>query len=184
MWTRWLLVTAFVPVLLAAEPPAVKPDPIRGEMVTVERSINARFQRIDEPSPIMLLTPARGAYLDGFGTVFTLEVNLAPIANVSPFQRSYSEEQKQQLNIRKRSRLETLESDARVMLIAEAGKLSSLPPRQSVALVISLFHFGWEDLTNLPGQFVMQAEKQTLLDLAQPETAKATIKEKLPARYY
>ena len=59
MWTRWLLVTAFVPVLLAAEPPAIKPDPIRGEMVTVERSINARFQRIDEPASVILLTPAR-----------------------------------------------------------------------------------------------------------------------------
>lgn len=184
MWKQLLLSILCLSALLAAEPPAARPDAVRDEMTTVERSINARFQRIDEPSPIMLLTAARGAYLEGFGAVFTLEVNLAPIANVSPFQRSYSEEQKQQLNIRKRARLENLESDARVILIAEAGKLSSLSPKQNVALVISLFHFGWEDLTNLPGQFVMQAEKQTLLDLAKPETAKAVIKTKLPARYY
>jgi hypothetical protein len=184
MWIRSLLSILFLPALLAAEPPAVRPAAIRDEMVTVERSINARFQRIDEPATIILLTPARGAYLDGFGTVFTLEVNLAPIANVSPFQRSYSEEQRRLLNIRKQARLENLESDARVILIEEAGRLPSLPPEHSVALVISLFHFGWEDLTKLPGQFVMQAEKQTLLDLAKPDTAKAEIKAKLVARYY
>jgi hypothetical protein len=184
MWKQLLLTMLFLPALLAAEPPAVGTDEIRDEMTTVERSINARFQRIDEPVSIVLLTAARGAYLEGFGAVFTLEVNLAPIANVSPFQRSYSEEQKRQLNIRKRARLENLESDARVMLIEEAGKLSSLPPQQNIALVISLFHFGWEDLTKLPGQFVMQAQKRTLLDLAKPDTAKAEIKEKLPARFY
>jgi len=184
MWKRWLLTISFLPALLAAEPPAVRPDAIRDEMATVERSINGSFQRIDVPSSVMLLTAARGAYLEGFGTVFTLEVNLVPIANVSPFQRLYSEEQKRQLNIRKRARLEDLESDARGMLIAEVGKLASLPPRENVALVISLFHFGWEDLTKLPSQFVMQAEKRTLLDLAKPDTAKAEIKEKLPARFY
>lgn len=184
MWRRSLLSLAFLPAPLAAEPPSVRPTVIRGEMAAVERSINGRFQRIDDPSPIMLLTPARGAYLDGFGAVFTLEVNLAPIANISPFQRGYSEEQKRKLNIRKRSRLENLEADARTMLIEEAGKLPSLKPSEKIALVISLFHFGWENLENLPGQFVMQSERSTLLELAKAGTEKAEIRERLPVRYY
>ena len=135
---------------------------IRNEVASVERAIDARFRDLSAEQPMALLGSARGVYLKGYGAVFTVEVNLAAAANLSPFRQSYSEEEKRQLNIRKRQRLETLEEQALAILVEESKKLTLVPSEEVVALAVSLFHFPWEDLTGLPRQMVASAAKSVL----------------------
>ena len=151
-------------VMLSAGPPPTDPD-LAKQLQTVERSIDGRFgQAIDEESPMSLTGVTRGLYLEGFGVVFSLEVNAVPTPGISPFFRGYDEEQKRALNRRKQERLKLLEARAREILVREAAKVASLPADQTLALAISLFYYNWEYVTGLPFQVVVQAPKRALLD--------------------
>ena len=157
---------------------------MREQVVEVERSIDRRFRALQDGQPMALLGAARGVYLDGYGAVFTIEVNLYPSAALSPFRQSYSEEEKRQLNVRKRQRLESLESKAREILIEESAKLVGLPVGEKVALAVSLFHFAWEDLTGLPRQLVMAAARGVLAEARSGALAAPELKKRLTPEYF
>jgi len=177
-----MLAALWAPTASAAE--ALASDKaIRAEVQAVERSIDRRFRDVRDATPMAMLGTTRGFYLKGHGTVFTLELNLSPIAGLSPFRQSYSEEEKRQLNIRKRQRLETLEQKAREILIEESAKLTLLPVEETVTLAVSLFHFGWEDLTRLPSQLVMGAVKQ-VLDQGRAGMPAADLKQQIEVGYF
>ena len=150
--------------MLFAGPPANEHD-LGKQLKRVERSIDGRFERaIDEALPMALAGVTRGLYLEGFGVVFSLEVNVVPTPNISPFFRGYNEEQKRALNRRKQERLKLLEARAREILVHEAAKVEALPADETLALAISLFYYNWEYITGLPFQMVVQAPKRVLLD--------------------
>ena len=151
-------------LMLSAGPPAAESD-LGKQLKRVERSIDDRFeQAIDEALPMALAGVTRGFYLEGFGVVFSLEVNVVPTPSISPFFRGYNEEQKRALNRRKKERLKLLEARAREILVREAAKVESLPADERLALAISLFYYNWEYISGLPFQLVVQAPKSVLLD--------------------
>jgi len=183
--TRHLILLLLSVVALAAAEVDPAATELRLQMADVERAIDRRFSEIRTDSqPIMLLGATRGAYLDGYGAVFTLEVNLYPAAALNPFRQSYSEAEKQQLNIRKRQRLETLEAEARTILAEESKRLTALAPGDKVALAVSLFHFNWEDLTGLPRQLVAAAARSVLDEVRSGALPVAEVKKRLELRYF
>ena len=149
--------------MLSAGPPANEHD-LGKQLKRVERSIDGRFEQTIHPSPMALVGVTRGFYLQGFGAVFSLEVNVVPTPNISPFFRGYDAEQKRNLNRRKKEQLKPLEARAREILTEEVAKVEALPADEAVALAISLFYYNWEDIGGLPFQLVVQAPKQVLLD--------------------
>jgi hypothetical protein len=169
--------------ILAAEPAVTKPD-VRDSLETVERTLSDRMRSDEVLSTMYVLWRPRGAYLEGYGAVFTIELNLAPIGDVSPFQKSYSAEQKRQLNVRKRQRLEDLTEQARQMLVEAASQLKVVPESENVALAVTLFHYNWEDVTNLPSQLVVQAPRSTLLAGAAGKLSKAELKAQVQERLF
>jgi multidrug efflux pump subunit AcrA (membrane-fusion protein) len=178
------LALAIVAALPAAEATAASTE-LRLQIADVERAIDSRFGQIRTDSqPMMLLGATRGAYLDGYGAVFTVEVNLYPAAALNPFRQSYSDAEKQQLNIRKRQRLETLEAEARAILVEETKRLTALSPGDKVALAVSLFHFNWEDLTGLPRQMVASAARSALDEVRAGSLTAAEGKKRLELRYF
>ncbi|MBI3693712.1 MAG: hypothetical protein HY238_02570 [Acidobacteria bacterium] len=158
-----LLPTVFS-VLLAAQG---VPDgrAFRATLKTAERATDDRIQQMTSRTPFALLGNTRGAYLSGYGAVFTLEVNLVPVAAISPFRPPYSPPEIKTLNQQKREKLASLRAAIRQLLIEQAGVLTLVPPAEKIAIVVTLFNFSWEDTTGLPSQVVMQASRQTLLDL-------------------
>jgi len=175
---RMLLLFALTLPLAAVE---VAPDAaaLRNQVTDVERAIDSRFRALAGAQPMSMLGSARGVYLDGYGAVFTVEINLAPVAQLSPFRQSYSAEEKRQLNVRKRQRLEDLEQQAREILAEVAGKMTLIPADETVSLGVSLFYFPWEDLTGLPRQMVAAAKRSAMVGA--PDAA---IRESLGVRYF
>jgi hypothetical protein len=169
--------------MLAAEAIGDNPE-VLTEIKIAERSIDGRFKDISGSDPMGLIGFTRGGYLNDFGTVFSFEVMLVPVANVTPFRPKYTDEEKKKLNIRKRQRLEDLEMKAQDILVAEGCKLEAVPASQKVALVISLFHFAWEDRSNLPSQLVMQTTRQNLLDRQAARLDKQEFRKRLDVRYF
>jgi hypothetical protein len=138
---------------------------VRSTLKSVERTIDERVQRMVDRAPFVLLGTTRGAYLPGYGAVFSLEVNLVPVAGISPFRPAYTPPEIQDINRRKREKLGTLRAALRPLLVDQAAGLGQVPPNEKVALIVSLFNHRWEDTTGLPSQIVLQATRQSLLDL-------------------
>ncbi len=166
-----------VPALLAAaafggEVPA-RTTALGKQMASMEEAVSRHFRSIGAGPSVSMIGTTRGIYLSDYGAVFSIEVNLVPVANVSPFRRAYSEEEKRQLNIRKRQRMEDLEQMMREVLMQEGVGLTEIGADEQVALAVSLFHFPWEDLTQLPKQVVMTGVRGELASA-----------ESLSTRYY
>jgi hypothetical protein len=183
MLMRSVLVGLAAASFLAAEP-AVRQPEVRSSLHTVELDLQDQLRSNEVLSTMYVLWRPRGAYLEGYGAVFSLELNLVPMADVSPFQKPYNDEQKSQLNVRKRQRLEQLAEQARRMLVAASSKLNVVPESEKVALVVTFFHYNWEDLTGLPTQLVVQAPRGTLLANAAGNLSPADLKAQVQEQYF
>jgi hypothetical protein len=146
----------------------------RAALASVERSFDGRLERPTTDS-FYLLGTTRGVYLEGYGVVFSTELNLILSPNVSPFHQSFTAIEKARIHGQKVQRLPLLRQQMREMLVASAASLENLPPSEQVVFAVSLFHYSWEDYSGLPSQIVMQAERQKLLSNATRETAIRTV---------
>ncbi len=153
------LVMLWVP-LGAAGIELLEPDLV-GQIEALERAVDRRFRRATDGGATAI-SATRGIYLPGYGVVFSIEVNLEPAANLSPFRRSYTADEIQQFNVRKRDGLEPLRRTMRMALVDLGPRLTELAPDLQVALAVSLFHFPWEDRTELPSQIVIAAARGAL----------------------
>lgn len=168
-----------------AEPPATQ-TAVHEQIVRTEHAIDSRFRNLEDvidSTPMPLTGVTRGGYLKGFGVVFTVEVNLLPVPNLGAFS-GFSEKAKTNLNVRKRQRLEDLEIRARTILVEEGPRLTEVPVTEKVALVISLLHYSWEDVSGLPSQLVMQAQRQLFIDHQAGRVDLPTLKKKLEMAYF
>ncbi|MBM3466079.1 MAG: hypothetical protein FJW40_10370 [Acidobacteria bacterium] len=150
----------------------------RSGLVALEKSFNRKVETLYD-DPFALLGPARGVYLDGYGAVFSAEVNLAPAA-ISPFRPQMKPEDIAKLRQRKLDRLPLLRQAMRQLLSEAAVSLEGLPREERIAVAVSLFYLPWESQTGLPGQLLMQSRRGQLMEARGKEEALNTaIEEKV-----
>jgi RAB protein geranylgeranyltransferase component A len=156
------------PVLLLAAAAAAftaKPGVSREAVQAMEVSFDKRIQTLNADIPFELLGNTRGVYLEGYGVVFTSEVNLSQSTNVSPFQLTIPREIVGKLHIRKLERVPILKKSMQQEMVAMASSLDAVPPNERIVLGVTLYYHKWEDTSGLPSQIVMQAERQKLVDV-------------------
>lgn len=169
MMPRMVVSALLAAAAFGGEVPA-RQEAIGKQIASMEKAVDKYFRSISVVPAIPMIGTARGVYLAGYGAVFSVEINLVPVANVSPFRSAYSEEEKRQLNARKRQRLEDLERMMREILTREGAALTEVGAEEQVALAVSLFYFPWEDLTQLPRQVVMAGARGELASAADLRT--------------
>ena len=184
MWFRTLLLALVAVAAAGAIEVDAASGTLRNQLIEAEQVIDQRFAAVGSEAPMAVLGYPRGAYIEGYGVVFTVQVNIAPVGALSPFRRSYSDEEIHQINIRKRQRIETLELRTRELLIELSGLIPALPADEKIALAVSLFHFAWEDLTQLPRQMVMAAAKSVLGQAKSGALPLADLRSRLNIRYF
>lgn len=161
---RLYLTALFAAVLGAAlaEGPRVN----RPAMQAMEASFDKRIQTITADFPFELLGNTRGIYLQGCGAIFTTEVDLMLTTNLSPFQTSIPKEYVVKVHAQKLQRLPVLKRNMQEAMLAMAASLDAVPANEKIVLGVTLFYYTkWEDMSRLPSQIVMQAERQKLLDV-------------------
>lgn len=158
-------------LLFAPPPPIAQPRVTRADLAGIEKDMDARFEKVSVTDPFDLLGTTRGVYLEGYGVVFSAELNLIVSANASPFHPAFTKAEIARIRQHKLDRLPLLKQTMRAMLAASAAALENLPPDEQIVLAVSLFHYRWEDATGIPAQIVMQAPRQQLLSNATRETA-------------
>ena len=162
---------------LAATQP-VKPRVSRATLAALEGGFDGRLSRPGQQDAFDLLGNTRGVYLEGYGVVFTTELNLIVMPGMSPFRPQVTKEEIDRVHQRKLAKLEVLKKAMREMMATSAAAIDGLPANEQVAVAVTLFYYSWEDRTGLPSQLLMQAPKSALLGGAvQVANAAVQIKE-------
>ncbi|HWR52067.1 MAG TPA: hypothetical protein VN428_13220 [Bryobacteraceae bacterium] len=155
---RLLSVALFASTLFAAAPIT------RHSLEPVERGFDKVLSGVDVNDPFDIIGLTRGLYLEGFGVVFTTETNLV-ISSISPFARTPNKDDITKLRLKKASRLEILRGLMRQQLLAAGTTLQSVPLNEQVVVAVTLFYRAFEQRDGLPDQIIMQAPRQTLMDI-------------------
>jgi len=157
---------AIVLVAAAVAALAAVPRVSRAALEAMEISFDKRVRTISADFPFELLGNTRGVYLEGYGAVFTAEVNLSQSTNLSPFQLTIPKEYVAKLHARKLERVPVLKKQMKEAMLAMAASLDGVPANERVVLGVTLFYYTkWEDMSGLPSQIVMQADRQKLVDV-------------------
>src|SRR5258708_10467346 len=137
----------------------IQPDyaAIKRQTQLFETVLNTAVQQRFE-QPFLILQETKGAYLEGYGVVFTLEVNLSPMRYRTPFAASpYSEKELAAARAQKLARIKEMETLIRDLLRDHGMGLEFVPPGDHVAVVVHLFNQA--EQKDLPSQLTGQVEK-------------------------
>jgi uncharacterized membrane protein len=145
--------------------------PVRADIAAIEKAFDGKVRKVSATDPVEVMSSAQGVYLEGFGAVFTAQLDLIMTPTINPFRQKMSKQEVARVRARKLERLPVVKSLMREMLKQTARALSSMPEEERVVIAVSLFHFNWEDTSGLPAQIVMQAQKQKLLAQASADNA-------------
>jgi hypothetical protein len=157
-WVASALAAACLPVI------AAHGKLTRGAIAAVEKSLDRRLERdVLEDNLFSLTGMTRGLYLEGYGTVFSAEVDLVP-TSITPFRPELTKEEVARVRQRKLERLPVLRKTMRDMMVASAGSLDGMPMEEQIVLGVTLTNRTWEDVRGIPSQIVMQAERRALLE--------------------
>lgn len=157
-----------VGVMLAAGWPATAQVPrvSRPAVSAMEQSFDRRIITFSTEAPFDLFGTTRGVYLDGYGAVFTTEVNLMHTETLTPFRLTLPKDYVTKVHEQKLQRVPVLERIMREAMLAMAASLDVVPPTENIVLAVSLVYYHtWEDTSGLPSQIIMRAERQKLLDV-------------------
>ncbi len=141
-----------------------KPRVSRVSLAAMERSFDQRVLKLwSDDNAFVLMGNTRGIYLDGYGAVFTTEINL--VTGPTMFGGiQLSKADIARFRQKKLQRLPQLKEALRHMLVDAAASLDAVPPDEQIVIAVFLSSYPWEDLTGLPSQVMMQAQKSKLLE--------------------
>jgi hypothetical protein len=125
--------------------------------------MNDKFRSVTA-DPYDLLGTARGTYLDGYGAVFTIELQLVYITPPSPFRPAYSPQELAALHDRKMKKLPVLKEAMRGLMASSVNTLDSMPGNEHIAMEAILWRYSWEDSHGIPQRVLMTAEKSRLIE--------------------
>ena len=138
----------------------------RNTLAATEKKLDNSFTKLWSDNPFVVLGPTRGVYLEGYGAVFTAEINLVagpPIGLMMPPPDKQDMARHKQKKIERIPELKTALEKLLAETAASPG-MTAVPPDEQIVLVAFLSHFPWEDLTGVPSQIMMQGSKKKLMD--------------------
>ncbi len=138
----------------------------RTTLAAAEKSLDTRFAGLWSDNPFIMLGPTRGIYLEGYGTVFTAEVNLVAGPQIGILTPSMTKQSIAEHRQKKIARLPELKKAMAKALAdtAASPEMAAVPPDEQIVLVAFLSHFPWEDISGLPTQIMMQGSKKKLME--------------------
>ncbi len=167
-------------VLAASALTAQTPDyqSVKKQTQLFETVLDTAVRQHYDPANFLMMQSPRGAYLEGYGVVFTLEVNLYVMRWVNPFNAApYSEKEIAAAKAAKQARMKELETLIRDLLRNNGMGLDFVPPDENVAVVVHLFN--QVELRDLPSQLSVQVKKQWLQEAAGRRLSAAEFRQKL-----
>ena len=167
---KTLLVSFLLAITAAVSASAAEasdaPRVARSTFAIAEKNLDNRFTRLWDDNPVAVLGPSRGVYLEGYGAVFTAEVNLVAGPPMTLFNVSATPEYKARHKQAKIARIPDLKKELQKALadLAASKEMAAVPVDEQIVLVAFLSHYPFEDLSGLPAQIMMQGSKKKLME--------------------
>ena len=139
-------------------------DKIKKELAVFQGVLDTTLrQSLTGPFPI--LGSIKGTYLPDYGAVFSLEVNVYQIRQLSPFDlRPLTEKELNEAQAQMTKRIELVKGLI-VKAIGEHGfALQELSPEQNVTVVAHLFSAAREPKKDAPSQLIFSAKRNMIRD--------------------
>lgn len=150
----------------------------RAAIDAMERSFSRQLSALWSQDPFVLLGTTRGIYLEGYGAVFTAEVDLAPGPTLNPFHQAMNKENIAERRKRMLERLPKLKLAMATMLGGAASSLDTVPANERLVLGVTLTQYPWEDRAGIPSQVVLSGVKSRLLDAQRAGSLQPAIEER------
>ncbi len=106
----------------------------------------------------------RGVYLDGYGAVFTVEMNTAS-DGVGLMSTILTPQMKVQVKQKKIERVPQLQKALEQALVDVAASLDPVPLDEQVVIEADLLRYTWEDGAGYPAELLVQGTRRKLLDV-------------------
>lgn len=153
------LLVLTVALLAMADSPRVS----RALIVSMEKRLDERISRLWDDNPLSVLGATRGIYLDGFGTVFTAEINPAvqPLTLMNPV---LTPQDKINFHKKKLERIPQLKKALIQALADTAVSLDPEPANEQIVIAVTITRYQWEDTTGTPSQITVQGQRQKLIE--------------------
>jgi len=162
------LLIAAAAVLMAA------PRVSRGTLAAMEKSIDKSIASLWQDNAYLLLGSTRGVYLDGYGAVFTAEVNLMPNP-ISLMSSRLTPADVVKFHQTKVERVGVLKKALTDTLVSTAASLDTVPAEEKITIVAFLDHFSWEDMGGIPVQITVEGQKKALLEAQKSGSKTASV---------
>jgi hypothetical protein len=161
-----LAVPFFLLVVAASAIASDAPRVPRTTLAAAEKNLDNRFAGLWNDNPFIMLGPTRGVYLEGYGAVFTAEVNLVAGPQITIIMQSPTKQSIAEHRQKKIARIPELKKAMAKALAdtAASPEMAAVPLDEQIVLVAFLSHFPWEDLSGLPSQIMMQGSKRKLME--------------------
>lgn len=162
----WALAGPAAPVNPAAIPPdtetnappaptPIDKDRLRGQIEQFQTVIENALRR--SVGSILLSAP-RGAYLEGYGVVFSTEATLYHIRPITPFSRKpYGQEELDKAHQAALERLEGLKDGMRHAVAEHGSLLGQLKPSHTLAVIVHLYNGVGDPRRPYPSQLIFNA---------------------------
>jgi hypothetical protein len=165
-----LLAVVLVPVWgqaakpVAATLPTVAPAPKPAIPRSVLRDLESRFDNsivTAAADPIDLRGFTRGLYLEGYGVVFTAEIDLIRSPTPNPFRLVIPPAEVVRTHQRKVEHIPVLVQTMKEMMALSANTLTALRPTDQIVLQVRILYQAWEDTKGLPPEIRMKADRKS-----------------------
>lgn len=170
--------SALAAALLALTLFAQEPRVTRATVQATETAMDRRFEKLFPDNPFMVLGNTRGVYLEGFGVVYSAEVNLVAAAG-GPFRGKVTHEEALLHRQEKLKRVPVLRTAMKQALVGASQSLDTVPMDEQVVLAVSLFRHSWEEINGVPQQIVVSAQRRVIMQMqtagASPDVIQASI---------
>ena len=160
-----LRVVSLVFVFAAAAATAVTPARVsRPVLRGMEQSLDDRISKLWPDNPLAVVGHTRAVYLEGFGAVFTAELNLAS-EGISLMHTSLTLQDKVAVQKKKIERVPLLKKALAEALADSAASLDPLPLNEQIVIEVILDRYSWEDGSGYPAEVIVQGTRQALLNM-------------------
>jgi hypothetical protein len=145
------------PAPVSAESPRVSSQ----ALALLEQDFEDKVKSIKAPEPFSLMGASSGFYLEGYGVVLTIPLDLINTPGISPFRQVFTKQDQEQVRRRKMAQLPALKQAVREMVASAAASLANLPMDRKISVAVRIYYLAWEDSAGLPLQIVATADRKS-----------------------
>ena len=138
-----------------------RPNISRQAFKTLEDGFNLKLASFNPHDAVYMLGATRGVYLQGYGVVFSTELDLIQSPTTNPFHQKILAEEVVATHTRKLKQLPLLRQAMKEQLATCAKSMDGVPAGEQMVLVLRLDYQPWEDIAGLPAQILLRADRQS-----------------------